>query len=96
MLAWHITSGGVVTEIEVHDDERILSRISTEFFGDALLGLTKVIYLDKLRHMAIDDQGHAKELPLNEIATVAYLAACKPDTEWSIAGDAVIFEGILR
>lgn len=95
MKAWHITTGGIVTEIEVQDSPGILGRVSREYFGDATLDLTKVVWQGRVRHMAVDDEGMLKSLPINRRATEAYWAASKPGTIHYLCGDAVIFERLL-
>ena len=51
----------------------------------------------RLRHMGnpvhtmlVDDDGHLKDLPINQKATTLYHANCKPGTTWPIRGDVVI------
>lgn len=40
--------------------------------------------------MLVDDIGHFKKLPVNEVATSLYWSACKPGTSHMIRGDVVI------
>jgi hypothetical protein len=40
--------------------------------------------------MIVDDAGHQKKKPVNEIATRLYLNRCKPGTTHFIVGDVVI------
>ena len=95
MKAWLITPASVVTEIEVGDGDRVLVDLSREYFGGSCLALTKVEWRGELRHMAVDDEGLLKHLPLNRVASEAYWAACKRGTIHYLAGDAVIFERLL-
>ena len=47
-----------------------------------------------LRHgdrvMLVDDAGHAKGLPINEVATHLYHSVCRPGTTHPIRGDVVV------
>lgn len=95
MKAWHITAEGVITEIEVSEEDRVLVELSKQYFGGSCLALTKVIWHGKPTHMAVDDDGLLKQLRFNRLATEAYWAACKPGTIHYLAGDAVIFERLL-
>ena len=77
----------------MHDG--ILGELSDKYFGGVTMDLTKVRYKGRLCHMAVDDEGFCKNLPRNEAATKAYLANCHPGTTHHIAGDAVVFGGLL-
>jgi hypothetical protein len=46
--------------------------------------------LDRKHVIFVDDEGHAKGLPVNEKATALYHARCKPGTSHTIVGDVVI------
>ena len=43
-----------------------------------------------LRVMFVDDDGHAKGLPVNHLATAMYHANCRPGSDHVIRGDVVI------
>lgn len=45
---------------------------------------------DRVHVMLVDDEGYAKELPVNEKATALYLERCYPGTTHQILGDVVI------
>jgi hypothetical protein len=57
--------------------------------------LTHVVFLGRRCHMAVDDEGALKDLPINDAATRLYHAACIPGTTWPIRGTAVVFDGEL-
>jgi hypothetical protein len=88
MKVWKLIPGEPVEELEVNGDPM---RFAREVIN-ATMDVTRVRYLGKLRPMAVDDEGMCKELPVNEEATKAYHANCKPGTVWPICGPAVIFE----
>lgn len=45
---------------------------------------------DGVHIMLVDDDGHAKELPVNAEGTRLYHDVCVPGTTWRIVGDVVI------
>lgn len=92
MKLWKILPGAKPELIECSGDH---VKLAGEIIN-ATMDFTKVRYEGKLRTMAVDDEGMCKNLPVNEIATKAYLANCYEGTVWSIHGPAVIFEGLLR
>lgn len=95
MQAWILKTDGTEESITVDYHGGILGDLSKKYFGGDTLDLTKVRFKGRLCHMAVDDEGHCKELPYNEAATKAYLANCYPGTQHFIAGDAVVFGGLL-
>lgn len=94
--AWLVLPGAEPKEVTVELSENILAIISKRYFDGVTLDMPRVRFHDRVCHMAVDDEGLIKGLPLNEVATQAYLANCHPGTEdaW-IAGPAVIFDGLL-
>jgi hypothetical protein len=88
---WKVLPGEKPEQIEVSNPVEAARQIIA-----ASMDFTKVRYLGKLRTMAVDDEGMCKNLPVNDVATKAYLANCYEGTLWSIHGPAVIFEGVLR
>lgn len=49
-----------------------------------------VTLVDRIHVMILDDNGIAKDLPINEKATALYLERCRPGTTHQIRGDVVI------
>lgn len=92
MKVWKLIPGQPVEEIEVKGDPM---RFAREVIN-ATLDITKVRYQGKLRMMVVDDEGMCKSLPINDEATKAYHANCRPGTVWSIHGPAVILEHAPR
>lgn len=88
MKVWKLIPGKPAEEIEVKGDPM---RVAREVIN-ATMDITRVRYQGKLRPMAVDDEGMLKELPVNDEATKAYHANCRPSTVWQIHGPAVIFE----
>lgn len=95
MQAWLLKTDGTEESITINYHDGILGELSDKYFGGVTMDLTKVRYKGRLCHMAVDDEGFCKNLPRNEVATKAYLANCHPGTTHHIAGDAVVFGGLL-
>ncbi len=95
MKAWLVEPGKEPIEIAVSGGPNILREVSKRYFGEATMDMTRVRYQGRTVHMAVDDEGHDKNLPYNGIATEAYLANCYPGTDHWIAGTAVIFSELL-
>ncbi len=57
--------------------------------------VTSVVYNGRPRMMVVGDECGNKS-PLNKLATEAYLASCKPGTQWSLGGIAIVFDGMHR
>lgn len=93
--AWILRTDGTEESITVDNHDSVLSEVSKKYFDGNTLDLTKVRFKGRLCHMAVDDEGYCKNLPRNEAATKAYLANCYPGTTHHIAGDAVVFGGLL-
>jgi hypothetical protein len=90
--AWIIpTQGEIITE-ELPANAAL--ERARKIIGD-WTDLTKVKWNGKLCHMAVDDMGYHKRLPVNHIATRAYWDNCIPGTTHPIVGTAVIFDGML-
>lgn len=94
MKAFAVHPDGRIEEAELRADQGL--DIAHRFIGeDVALDLARVRYEGRLCTMAVDDGGHAKDLPVNEIATRAYHANCIPGTTHQIRGTAVIFDRVL-
>lgn len=95
MQAWLLRTDGTEQSITIDYHDGILGELSDKYFGGDTLDLTRVKFKGRLCHMAVNDDGHGKGLPCNALATKAYLANCYPGTTHWIAGDAVVFGGLL-
>lgn len=93
--AWLVQPDGTEQDLDLNYSDGILRVLSDKYFDGATLDLATVKYKGRRCHMAVDDEGHCKGLPHNEIATQAYLANCYPGTTNTIVGPAVIFGGML-
>jgi hypothetical protein len=74
------------TEIELHGPHA-LADVRQMIGADTL---DTVRLADRCHVMLLDDEGHAKGLPVNETATRRYQDVCIPGTTWQIRGDVVI------
>lgn len=88
MKVWKLIPGQPAEEIEVKGDPM---RFARDVIKDTM-DIKRVRYQGKIRTMVVDDEGICKNLPINDEATKAYHANCRPGTVWSIHGPAVIFE----
>lgn len=52
--------------------------------------LDTVLLTDRRHVMLVDDSGHDKALPVNQLATSLYLDRCYPGTTHEIRGDVVL------
>lgn len=91
MKAWKLLPGQPAELVEFTGEPGKFARSVIE----APLDFTRVNYEGRVRTMAVDDESAFKGLPVNEEATKAYRANCKPGTTWSIYGPAVIFDRVL-
>jgi hypothetical protein len=92
--AWFVPVDGEAQEISVPKSDNILSYVKDHYIK-AFCDMPKVRYNGKVCHMAVDDEGMLKDLPINKIATEAYWKACRPGTTHPVVGPAVIFDGLL-
>ncbi len=93
MKAWLIHPDGRQKELELRVGDGL--SIAHQHLGDITLDLTRVRYNGHVCTMVVDDMGHDKALPVNAVATAAYLAACIPGTTHQIRGPVVIFDQLL-
>ncbi len=73
--------------IEVLDKKLAISEVRATIKASTL---DTVLLADRRHVMLVDDNGHFKELPVNEQATALYLDRCFPGTLHQIRGDVVV------
>jgi hypothetical protein len=75
-------------DLVLSDQERpVIKQMADEIGADVL----DFVRLKDGRMMAVDDVGHAKQLPVNPKATDLYHKVCRPGTTHQIRGDVVLF-----
>jgi hypothetical protein len=90
---WVIEVSGKTHEHEVSSEGSL--KFAKEVIKDWPT-LTRVEWRGKLRHMAVADNGYAMGMLPNDLATMAYLKACRPGVHYVIVGTVVIFEEQLK
>lgn len=74
------------TETELHGPHAIQD--VAQMIGATTVGAIRL--RDRVHVMLVDDDGQAKELPVNAEATRLYHEVCVPGTTWQIVGDVVV------
>ncbi|MGO4402248.1 hypothetical protein [Achromobacter sp. PAB15] len=59
-----------------------------QMIGASYVGAIRLA--DRVHVMLVDDEGHFKHLPVNDVATRLYHAVCVPGTTRPIVGDVVV------
>lgn len=94
ILAWFIAVDQPSERIEL-PMQGYLNEVHRRIGGSGTLDATRVRYNGRLCTMFVDDTGMVDGLPVNEAATQAYRANCRPGTTHTIHGPAVIVGGKL-
>jgi hypothetical protein len=79
------------THIDLGADEVPIAQVQVMLNATALDTVSLRQFVP-MHLMLVDDNGHARGLPLNRVATALYLHNCRPGCTHVIVGDVVIIE----